>query len=607
MACSAENGPNDSPYCSAGLAWRIGVASATSEYACLEATWVPSAPVDACLSLTMDRLVTSFDTDSTPSVPLAKDTSIQVANGPASSAGHESLLRSRLRAAAWIILLPSVLLFLQALWHAGPIGSWLQASVLIVTIGALVILYGPRPLAFRQLRLMEVCLFGALGVLFLSIEQAWLMYAVARHNGVQLMSVAGMSTIGFAIAMLSYGMFMPNGWVRTACMMIPPAVAPLCGLISVRSVDPFAAEVLSPAVMLQLIVVLVTAAGISTFGTAKIARLREEIRRAQRLGQYHLKRIIGHGGMGDVYLAEHDLLKRPCALKLIRPNQIGDPLALQRFEREVCSMARLSHANTVDVYDYGHTADGTFYYVMEYLPGLNLQELVERFGPMPPERVIHFLSQACAALAEAHRLGMVHRDLKPANLFAAERGGEFDFTKLLDFGLVVEDARADWLSRPSMQSGMPRAGSPFYMSPEQGRGELALDVRSDIYSLGATGYYLLTGRPPFLGKTPLRVMLAHAQSPVISPSEIVPGIPFDLEQIILKCLQKSPDDRYDCIDDLRYALTFCQDSGLWTTERAAIWWADCAPEVVTEPLCDGHYCGLPESAPDASSVVSGTT
>lgn len=589
------------------LVRRLGVPLSVSEVNCFEATWVPAAPVESCLSLTMDRLVGSFDDDLAPREPLAKDAAVQVSKAPASSAGHESLLRSRLRAAAWIILLPVALLFGQALWHAGPIGSWLQASVLVITIGALVILYGPRPLAFRQLRLMEICLFGALGVLFLSIEQAWLMYAVAQHNAVQLMSVAGMSTIGFAIAMLSYGMFMPNGWTRTAGMMIPPAVAPICSLIAVRSIDPFAAEVLSPSVMLQWIVVLVTAAGISTFGTAKIARLREEIRRAQRLGQYHLKRIIGHGGMGDVYLAEHDLLKRPCALKLIRPNQIGDPLALQRFEREVCSMARLSHANTVDVYDYGHTSDGTFYYVMEYLPGLNLQELVERFGPMPPERVIHFLTQACSALAEAHRLGMVHRDLKPANLFAAERGGEFDYTKLLDFGLVVEDARSDWFSRPAMQSGGPRAGSPFYMSPEQGRGEIALDVRSDIYSLGATGYFLLTGRPPFVAKTAVQVIEAHAKAEVIPPSEIVPGLPFDLEQIILKCLQKNPDERYDCIEDMRYALTFCQDSGLWTTERAAIWWADCAPEVVTEPLCDGHYCGFPPSGTEASNVISGTT
>lgn len=578
-----------------------------SHYACLEPTWVPTASADPCLMLSSDRLVLSDDSCSAPAEPLPQDASIQVANSPAASAGHESLLRSRLRAAAWIILFPMTLLFMQSLWQVGPIGSWLHASVLVVTIGALVILYGPRPMAFRQLRLMEICLFGALGVLFLSIEQAWLMHAVAHHNGVQLMSVAGMSTIGFAMAMLSYGMFMPNGWVRTAFMMIPPAVAPLCSLISIRSVDSFAAEVLSPAVLLQLIVVLIAAGGISVFGTAKIARLRDEIRRAQRLGQYHLKRIIGHGGMGDVYLAEHDLLKRPCALKLIRPNQIGDPMALQRFEREVCSMARLSHCNTVDVYDYGHTADGTFYYVMEYLPGLNLQQLVERFGPMPPERVIHFLSQACAALAEAHRLGMVHRDLKPANLFAAERGGEFDFTKLLDFGLVVEDARADWLSRTSLQGRSPLAGSPLYMSPEQGKGDAALDVRSDIYSLGATGYYLLTGRPPFVAKTPLLVLMAHARAPVVSPSEIVPGVPFDLEQILLKCLQKKPEDRYDCIDDLRYALQFCQDAGLWTTERAAQWWADCAPEVMAEPLCDGHYCGIAASRTEPSSVVNGTT
>jgi serine/threonine-protein kinase len=145
------------------------------------------------------------------------------------------------------------------------------------------------------------------------------------------------------------------------------------------------------------------------------------------------------------------------------------------------------------------------------------------------------------------------------------------------------------------------------MSPEQGKGDYALDVRSDIYSLGATGYYLLTGRPPFLAKTPFRVILAHAQAEVMLPSEIVPGVPFDLEQILLKCLQKKPEDRYDCIDDLRYALQFCQDAGLWTTERAAQWWADCAPEVLTAPLCDGHYCGIPTDRTDSSNVVIGTT
>lgn len=576
-----------------------------SQIAHLEPTWVPTAPADLGISQAFDRLVHSPAFNDEVSNPPPQTTTIQVERGSKTAAGHESLLRSRLRAAAWIILFPAALLFFQAVWSAGPIGSWLHALVLTVVIGASVILHGPRPLAFRQLRLIEVCMFGVLGTLFLSIEKAWLVHAVNNQDGVQIMSIAGMSTLGFAVAMLAYGMFMPNGWNRTACMMVPPLLVPICELIFVRSTDAFAASVLTPSVLLQFGTVLVGAAAISTFGTATIARLREEIRKAQRLGQYHLRRRIGAGGMGDVYLAEHDLLKRPCALKLIRPNQIGDPLALARFEKEVCSMARLSHANTVDVYDYGHTADGTFYYVMEYLPGLNLQELVERFGPMAPERVIHFLTQACAALAEAHRLGMVHRDLKPANLFAAERGGEFDFTKLLDFGLVVEDARDDW-ARTAFQATSPLAGSPLFMSPEQGRGETALDVRSDIYSLGATAYYLLTGRPPFMAKSPMRVMMAHAESPVVAPSEIIPGLPFDLEQIVLRCLQKRPDDRYDSVDDLRHALQFCQDAGLWTTERAAIWWQQFAPEICVEPLCDGHYCGLEEVAGDTSRVSSPT-
>ena len=578
-----------------------------SQHSYLAPTWVPQVSADVGVSHVFNRLVHGPLPEKGDSSPPGAASTIQVARGTGAAAGHESLLRTRLRAAAWIILLPVALLFCQSIWSSGPIGSWLHALVLTVVIGVSVILHGPRPLTFRQLRLLEICLFGVLGTLFLSIEKAWLMHALAHRNSVQIMSVAGMSTLGFAIAMLAYGMFMPNGESRTTCMMLPPMIVQICALIFVSSLDSFAAQTLTATVIGQFAAVLLIAAGISAFGTATIARLREEIRKAQRLGQYHLIELIGHGGMGDVYLAEHDLLKRPCALKLIRPDQIGDPMALQRFEREVCSMARLSHANTVDVYDYGHTADGTFYYVMEYLPGLNLEDLVEQYGPMPPERVIHFLTQSCAALAEAHRLGMVHRDLKPANLFAAERGGEYDFTKLLDFGLVVEDARADWVAHSSFQESSPWAGSPHFMSPEQGRGQTALDVRSDIYSLGATAYYLLTGRPPFLAKTPIQVMIAHAESPVIPPSEIVEGVPFDLEQIILKCLQKAPQDRYDCVDDLRHALQFCQDAGIWTTERAAIWWQQNAPENMTEPLCDGHYCGLTAPAESPNRMSSPTT
>jgi eukaryotic-like serine/threonine-protein kinase len=192
--------------------------------------------------------------------------------------------------------------------------------------------------------------------------------------------------------------------------------------------------------------------------------IRREAFQAKQLGQYVLKRRLGAGGMGEVYQAEHQLLKRPCAVKLIKPDKQTDPAALARFEREVQATAKLTHWNTVEIFDYGHADDGTFYYAMELLPGLSLEDLVKFHGPVPAERAVHFLRQACAALTEAHAKGLIHRDLKPANLFAAERGGVYDVVKLLDFGLVREQKRAQdlKLTQPGSFSG-----SPLYMCPEQ--------------------------------------------------------------------------------------------------------------------------------------------
>ena len=283
-------------------------------------------------------------------------------------------------------------------------------------------------------------------------------------------------------------------------------------------------------------------------------------------------------------MAEHRLLKRPCAIKLIRGNQVSDPHSLVRFEKEVRSTARLSHWNTVEIYDYGHTDDGTFYYVMEYLPGLNLAELIQRFGPMCPERVIHFLLQTCDALSEAHAVRLIHRDLKPANIFASYRGGMYDVAKLLDFGLVVDDARGEHLLTPDPAQVHSFAGSPLYMAPEQASGDLPPDPRGDLYSLGATAYCLLTGHPPFEGKSPLRLMIAHARDPVIPPSRWEPSIPRDLEFVILRCLEKHPSRRFANVRELRDALLRCAAAGKWTQERAAQWWRLRAPSLLATQM-----------------------
>jgi serine/threonine-protein kinase len=273
--------------------------------------------------------------------------------------------------------------------------------------------------------------------------------------------------------------------------------------------------------------------------------------------------------MGEVYLAEHQLLKRPCAIKVIRPGKADDPKVLARFEREVRATAGLSHWNTVEIFDYGRTEDGTFYYVMEYLPGFSLSELVERYGPLPPARVVYLLRQTCDALREAHAAGLIHRDIKPGNIFAAQRGGVYDVAKLLDFGLAKP-----LMSSESLQLTQEGAitGSPLYMSPEQALGEVEPDARGDIYSLGAVAYFLLTGSPPFDGDKPMKVLLAHAHEEVVPPSHVRPEIPADLEQIVLRCLAKGPEDRFQTVNSLGQALSECEIAGDWSREHAARWW-----------------------------------
>jgi serine/threonine protein kinase len=279
--------------------------------------------------------------------------------------------------------------------------------------------------------------------------------------------------------------------------------------------------------------------------------------------------------MGAVYLAEHRMLKRPCAIKLIHPDRAGDPQVLARFEREVRMTARLSHWNTVEIFDYGRTDDGTFFYVMEYLPGLSLQELLEHHGPLPPERVVFLLRQVCQALREAHQVGLIHRDIKPGNIFAAERGGLHDVVKLLDFGLV-KPVHENPATNLSQEGGI--SGTPLFMSPEQARGLADLDARSDIYSLGAVAYALLTGRPPFDGTNPMDVMIAHARDEVIKLSQLRPDVPSDLECVILRCLAKRPDDRFQDVDSLEQALANCATADRWTQWQAARWWRETGTE-----------------------------
>jgi serine/threonine-protein kinase len=236
----------------------------------------------------------------------------------------------------------------------------------------------------------------------------------------------------------------------------------------------------------------------------------------------------------------------------------------------VQATAALTHPNTVEIYDYGRAEDGTFYYAMEYLPGLTLDQLGERHGPLPPARAVHLLRQVCGALREAHGVGLIHRDIKPANIIVCTRGGIHDVVKLVDFGLVRGiDPGADG-GRLTQDGAI--AGTPEYMSPEQAEGAAGLDGRSDIYSLGAVAYFLLTGRPPFRRATTLQLLFAHAREPVEPIAALRPEVPADLRGVVQRCLEKDPGRRYPDVAALDQALAACQAREPWTEAQAATWW-----------------------------------
>jgi serine/threonine-protein kinase len=298
--------------------------------------------------------------------------------------------------------------------------------------------------------------------------------------------------------------------------------------------------------------------------------LRREAQQARVLGQYRLDTKIGEGGMGVVWRASHVLLRRPTAVKLIAPHRAGDS-AIRRFEREVQLTARLKHPNSVAIYDYGRTRDGTFYYAMEYLDGTDLERLVAEHGPLPPARVVHVLTQVLGALAEAHDLGLVHRDVKPANLLVSPRRGEHEVAKIVDFGLVKSIELGQKQSALSTADNL--TGTPLYMAPEAIQSPGNVDGRSDIYALGAVAWFLLVGRPPFEGTSVIEICAKHLHEAPLRPSVALGRpLPIDLEDIVLACLEKNPDARPQDARTLRRRLEASSSNGRWTAEAAAEFW-----------------------------------
>jgi len=524
------------------------------------------------------RPLAGFGSD-TVQVRAAARGQVALVEGSAPHLSHETraLLRDRLRVVAIMLFLLFAVFLVRSLfsWQRYATGPMAPVFFGHIAVTALLAFMSQRlcvrcDVVQKWLRLSEALIIGGPAAFFLLFNYCNLAHCAVLHGGhAHVPNIVG----GWILLIFSYALFVPNSWRRAAIVLSLLGLAPnvVWLLVFARSTE-FAQlarsadfqDVFITQFLAMTITVITATMGVKTIGT-----LRREAFVARQLGQYRLKQLLGEGGMGEVYLAEHQMMKRPCAVKVIRPEKAGNPQVLARFEREVRATAKLSHWNSIDIYDYGRTDDGTFYYVMEFLPGHNFGEMVESHGPLPASRIVYLMTQVCDALAEAHSQGLIHRDIKPANIFCAYRGGNFDVAKLLDFGLAkpLTDATDSALTQEGTITG-----SPLFMSPEQATGSDQIDERSDIYSLGAVMYLLAAGRPPFDYEKPIKVMIAHASEQPASTRDFNPDIPEELDEVILRCLEKQPEDRFQDVATLRGMLERVPLAETWTSADAARWW-----------------------------------
>jgi serine/threonine-protein kinase len=335
-------------------------------------------------------------------------------------------------------------------------------------------------------------------------------------------------------------------------------------------------------------------------------RLGTRLREAQELGSYQLLRLLGEGGMGEVWEARHRLLARTAAIKLVKPEVLGvrneedGRVARRRFEREAKATAQLSSPHTIDIFDFGVTDDGAFYYVMELLAGRDLETMVREFGPLPAERVIYLLRQAAHSLADAHARGLVHRDVKPANIFVCRMGLEYDFVKVLDFGLVkMRERGGDTESLLTLDH--TTTGTPAYMAPEIILGDADVDRRADVYALGCVAYYLLTGQLVFEAETPMKMLMQHVHAQPVPPSQRTElPIPRELDDLVLACLQKDPNLRPQNAEELFRMAKGCTVCANWANTEARRWWEAHLPELSGPLTIDTTD---PETSPAPVGVV----
>jgi len=393
----------------------------------------------------------------------------------------------------------------------------------------------------------------------------------------------GLVFVGFLV--FGRALIIPSSGGRTMLVSLA-GFAPLVGVqLFVAYSEPGDPLVPATAQAVAVITAALLASALASYGSGIISGLREQVQQAKQLGQYTLEEKIGEGAMGVVYRARHAMLRRPTAVKLLQPSKTGE-LAVRRFEREVQLTSELHHPNTVHVYDFGRSADGVFYYAMELLEGIELESLVELDGPQPPERVAHILEQICGSLQEAHHKGLIHRDVKPANVFICHLAGIPDVVKVVDFGLVKELDRGD---RAALTEMDVIAGTPAYLAPETITDPDEVGPAADLYSLGALGYFLLTGEDVFTGKTVVQVCSHHLHTKPEPPSaRLGQPIDGDLEALILRLLTKDPHERCADARALARELAGLEFAARWSEADAEAWWGRNFPKLRNTPLSADH-------------------
>ena len=509
-----------------------------------------------------------------------------IAEAGESIAGRDTrlLLQARLKLAtgALFVLLAS-LFGRDLLIGGGASRNDVSGFLLLLLAAALVALYRGKNLSLGQLRMVELVVFGVPAFRIASDNYFQILRMARLADAAMVLAEMQSTTMLFFALITFYGMFVPNS-VRRASVIIGTYGVVFIALLPIMSFhDPQAWQFIWQVVDFEqrsgMVLMILFGVGISVTASSIIQTLRAEVIEAKQMGQYRLVELIGKGGMGEVWRAEHALLARPAAVKLIRPEVLDpdDPVRaesmIRRFEREAQNTANLRSVHTVELYDFGITESGTLYYVMELLDGVDLETLVNQEGPLSAARARFLLMQVCDSLAEAHEKGLVHRDVKPANVLACRLGGAYDFAKVLDFGLAKQrEPDAGSHEAKLTREGMV-IGTPAYMPPETATKGIS-DARSDIYALGCVMYWMLTGELVFEGSLAMSMVVRHVRDTPDPPSKHSElDVPAAFDEIVLACLAKSPDERPQSAVEIKRMLAELELEESWTEVDARKWWA----------------------------------